>query len=296
MRRSRLRAKRVWRTSLILFVAGLILFLWSAEKPLKAVSISVAEIIRLPLIAVSFVDQKVTACWSVIQGLIDLHRHNQELREELLKLKIERNSLKEMVVAVERYQALFEFQQRCPYITLIAQVIGRDPTNWYRSLVIAKGEQDGVIAGMGVITPLGVVGRVLKVNRTFSIVQLILNRDSVITALVQRTRDEGIVQGTEDGQAMMKYLPPLSSVETGDVVVTSGLDEQFPKGMVIGIVGQVEKKITTPFKSATLTLHADFSGLEEVIVLLGTTPSDQDDGECYGGGSRDREGGAERIG
>jgi rod shape-determining protein MreC len=134
---------------------------------------------------------------------------------------------------------------------------------------------------MGVITPSGVVGRVLKVNRTFSVIQLILDRNNAITAVVQRTRDEGIIQGTDTGQVVMKYLPPLSSVETGDVVVTSGLDNRFPKGMIIGIINQVEKKTVTPFKSATLTPHADFSKLEEVVVLLETTSSDERDGECF---------------
>ncbi len=240
----------------------------------------------------SFVEQKFEAGSETLQQLIDLHGKNRALTDELTRVKTEQYRLKEIAAAAERYRMLFDFQQHCPYPTVVAQVIGRDPTNWHRSIVIAKGERDGITAGLGVITPLGVVGRVLKVNRTFSIVQLILDRDNAITALVQRTRDEGIIQGAENGQAMMKYLPPLSSVETGDVVVTSGLDDRFPKGMVIGIVNQVEKKTATPFKSATLTLHADFSKLEEVVVLLATSPLDEHAGKCFTQRKVDGEGGA----
>jgi len=280
MPRSRSRAKKAWKIFLVLLLTGLVLFPWAAEEPLNAIAVPIAEIINVPLTMVAFVERKLEAGGEILQGLVDLHGQNRVLTDELTRLKIEHNKLEEIAAAAERYRALFDFQQHCPYPTVVAQVIGRDPTNWHRSLVIAKGERDGVIVGMGVITPLGVVGRVLKVNRTFSIVQLILDRNNAITALVQRTRDEGIVQGAENGHAMMKYLPPLASVETGDVVVTSGLDDRFPKGMVIGIVSRVEKQTATPFKSATLTLHADFSTLEEVVVLLATTPLDGRDSEC----------------
>ena len=289
MPRSRLRAKKTWKIVLLLLLTGLVLFPWSAEEPLNVIAVPLAEIIKIPLTIVSFVERKLDAGGRAVLGLIDLHGQNQALTDELTRMKLEHIRLKEIAAAAERYHELFDFQQHCPFPTVVAQVIGRDPTNWHRSIVIAKGERDGVIAGLGVITPLGVVGRVLTVNRTFSIVQLILDRDNAITALVQRTRDEGIIQGAENGQAMMKYLPPLSSVETGDVVVTSGLDDRFPKGMVIGIVNQVEKKTATPFKSATLTLHADFSKLEEVVVLLATTPLDKRDGKCFTQRQDDRE-------
>lgn len=280
MLRSRSKAKKAWKIFLILLLTGLVLFPLSAKEPLNVIAVPLTEIIKVPLTIVSVIEQTLQAGGKAVQSLIDLHEKNQALTDELTRLKIEHNRLEEIEAAAERYRALFDFQQYCPYPTVVAQVIGRDPTNWHRSLVIAKGERDGVIAGMGVITPLGVVGRVLKVNRTFSVVQLILDRNNAITALVQRTRDEGIVQGVENGRAMMKYLPPLASVEIGDVVVTSGLDGRFPKGMLIGTVNWIEKKTATPFKSATLTPHADFSALEEVVVLQSTTPLEEHDSGC----------------
>tara|TARA_B100000315_G_scaffold259650_1_gene316505 strand:+ start:4422 stop:5294 length:873 start_codon:yes stop_codon:yes gene_type:complete len=278
---SRSRTKKAWNVFLILFLVGLAFSPFFAAKSLNVIAVPLAEIIKVPLTVTSSLERKLEEGGGVIRDLIDLYNQNQLLADELARMQIEQNRLKEIAAVAERYRLLFDFKQQCPYSTVVAQVIGRDPTNWHRSVVIAKGERDGVIAGMGVITPLGVVGRVLKVNRTFSVIQLILDRDNITTAVVQRTRDEGIVQGSENGQVIMKYLPPLSVVEPGDVVVTSGLDGRFPKGMVIGIVNQVEKKIATPFKSATLTLHEDFSKLEEVIVLLSTNVLGERGGECF---------------
>ncbi len=275
----------------MLFLGGLLLFPWSAAEPLNVISASVAEIIRLPLTAISLADRTLTSGWAMVGGLIDLYGENQQLQEELLRLRVERNSLKEMAAEAERYRAVFEFQQHCPYPTVVAQVIGRNPTNWHRTLIIAKGRRDGVVEGLGVVTPLGVIGRVLKVHRTFSIVQLVLDRDNAITAVVQRTRDEGIVQGTEDGRATLKYIPPLSSIKAGDVVVTSGLDDRFPKGMLIGVVDQVEQKVATPFKSASLTSYADFSRLEEVIVLLAIALPEGQGANCYTRVDRSEDGG-----
>jgi len=281
MRRSRSRVKQVWQVCLIFLLIALVLFPSSFETPLRLLSSLTVEVVQVPLNIAAFFNQKAMDVWSDVQGLIDLRTDNQKLREEVLRLNLEQNLLKEFEVAVDRYQKLFDFKQRCPYSTIVSEVIGRNPTNWYQSLVITKGEQDGIIPGLGVITPSGVVGRVFKVYRTFSIVQLILDRDSVVTGLVQRTRDEGIIQGSDNGEVIMKYLPPLSLLKTGDVVITSGLDDRFPKGMIVGTVKQIQNKEAGPFKSATLRPYADFSKLEEVIVLLDIVPSNEKSKTCF---------------
>ena len=281
MPHSRSRVRKRWGVIVALLLIGLVLVPLSADEPLGVIAAPFAEAVRVPLTIVSLVERKLDAMGATVQWLMELHDRNQLLADELTRMKIEHNRLKEVEAAAERYRVLLDFREQCPYPTIVAQVVGRHPTNWYRSLLIAKGKRDGIVSGMGVITPLGAIGRVFKVNRAFSVVRLITDRDSAITAVVQRTRDEGIVQGVENGQAVMKYLPPLSSVKTGDIVVTSGLDGRFPKGMVIGIIKRVEKRVATPFRSATLTLHADFSRLEEVVVLLATLPLDERDGGCF---------------
>src|SRR5205823_3230673 len=112
-----------------------------------------------------------------------------------------------------------ELQERLPYPTVAAQVVGLDSTNWYRSIVINKGRKNGLAADMGVVTPAGAVGRIVKAYDRFAIVLLLNDLNNAITGLVQRTRDEGIVEGTEKGLARIKYLPLLSTVKVGDQVV-----------------------------------------------------------------------------
>jgi rod shape-determining protein MreC len=149
-------------------------------------------------------------------------------------------------------------------------VIGRDPTNWYRSIVINKGRKDRLAADMGVVTPSGVVGRIVKAYDRFAIVLLLNDLNNAITGLVQRTRDEGIVEGTEKGLARIKYLPLLSTVKVGDQVVTSGLAGGFPRGLPIGTITKIERREAELFLSAEIAPDADFTKIEEVLVI--TTP------------------------
>jgi rod shape-determining protein MreC len=133
--------------------------------------------------------------------------------------------------------------------------------------MINKGSRDGVAVEMGVITPAGVVGRVIKAEPAVSQVLLITDRNSAVAALIQRTRDEGLVEGTEKGLARIKYLSLLADVKEGDLVLTSGLTGSFPKGLPIGTLGLVTKKELDLFQQAELTPNVDFSKIEEVLVV-----------------------------
>jgi rod shape-determining protein MreC len=165
---------------------------------------------------------------------------------------------------------LLNLKEELPYSTLPARVIARDPTNWYRSIVINKGQDDGIAVDMGVMTPTGAVGRVVKVHRQLAVVLLLIDRNNAVTGLVQRTRDEGIVEGTEKGLAWIKYLPLLSNVKVGDIVITSGLAGGFPRGLPIGRITRIERREAELFLSAEIQPDTDFGRLEEVLVI--TTP------------------------
>src|SRR5438445_5334940 len=120
---------------------------------------------------------------------------------------------------------------------------------------------------MGVMTPTGAVGRVVKVQRQLAVVLLLNDLNNAVTGLVQRTRDEGIVEGTEKGLAQIKYLPLLSTVKVGDQVVTSGLAGGFPRGLPIGTITKIERREAELFLSAEIALDADFTKIEEVMVI-----------------------------
>jgi rod shape-determining protein MreC len=117
------------------------------------------------------------------------------------------------------------------------------------------------------------VGRVVKTTSFSSMVLLITDSNNAVTGLIQRTRDEGIVEGTVQGRARMKYIPLLAAVQAGDKVVTSGLTGGFPKGLPIGTISRIDKAEGDLFQSAELVPEVDLRKLEEVLVILDPLPS-----------------------
>jgi rod shape-determining protein MreC len=167
----------------------------------------------------------------------------------------------------DRLRGMLALRLDAGYDVVAARVIGRDPSNWYRTVMIDKGEQDGVAVDMGVVVPAGVVGRVIKIGRDFAQVLLLTDRNSAVAAVVQRTRDEGIVEGAEGGLAQMRYIPLLSEAGPKDAVLTSGLGGGFPKGLVIGEIRSIVRREAVLFQEAQLVPAVDFSKLEEVLVI-----------------------------
>jgi rod shape-determining protein MreC len=162
-----------------------------------------------------------------------------------------------------------------------AQVIGRDTGNWYRTIILNKGESDGLQPDMGVITAAGVVGRIVKTTAATSVVLLVTDPNNAIAGLIQRTRDEGIVEGTTQGLARLKYIPLLSIMRTGDRVVTSGLVGGFPRGLAIGTITRIDKEEGALFQSAEMTPEVDANRVEEVLVIQ--SPYVSTEGERRGG-------------
>lgn len=205
--------------------------------------------------------------WSDYVFLVGVREENKKLREELYQLQNENIQQREAVAALERLEAFLEFKEQNPYPMIAARVIGRDPTNWYRTMIIDKGEKDGIHVDMGVIVPRGVVGRVMKTAPGVSQIQLLTDRNSAVAGLIQRTRDEGIIEGTEKGLARIKYLPALSESQEGDLILTSGLAGSFPKGLLVGRIHRVKRQDRALFQGAEVTPMVDFSRLEEVLVI-----------------------------
>jgi rod shape-determining protein MreC len=205
--------------------------------------------------------------WNGYIDLVSVQRENETLRQDLARLQNENIRLEEAALANDRLKQLLDLKKEMPYHLLAAEVIGRDPSNWYRTVMINKGTRDGVGIEMGVITPAGVVGRVIKADPASSQVLLLTDRNSAVAALIQRTRDEGLVEGTEKGFARIKYLSLLADLNEGDLVLTSGLTGVFPKGLQIGTLGRATKKELDLFQQAEVTPAVDFTKLEEVLVV-----------------------------
>jgi rod shape-determining protein MreC len=202
----------------------------------------------------------------------ETYAENRRLREEVRSLQTELQQRSFKAQESVRLRDLLELKQSVPLDTLAAQVVGRDGVPWFRTLTLDKGERDGIKLDAAVISATGVVGRVFAVGPHAARVQILLDRDSGAAALVERSRVSGVVSGQVAGpeagseDLALKYVSERADVAVGDLVVTSGLDRIYPKGLVLGrvrFVGQV----TGLFRDVRVEPSARFERLEEVLVV-----------------------------
>ncbi len=250
-----------------LFILILFLFPEMQERPVYFLSRPVVILLSGMQKGLVGIGGGLERFWDRYIHLTSVEEENRRLQGELARVLNENVRLREAALANERLKEALDLKTQRTYSVRVAAVIGRDPSNWYHSLMIDKGERDGVKAEMGVINPSGVVGRVIKTGPSFSQVLLLTDRNSAVAGLVQRTRDEGVVEGTERGLARIKYLSLLATATEGDFLITSGLTGIFPKGIPIGTLGPLTKREPDLFQQAEVTPSVDFSKLEEVLVI-----------------------------
>ncbi len=249
------------------FLLGFFLLPSQLQGVFQQVGGPVGWVLSWPFRAVAAVHDGIGDLWTGYVALQGVEEENTQLRKELEYLQGQNSQLREAASATERLTALLEFKAQALPTMVAAQVIGRDVGNWYRTIILNKGESDGLQPDMGVITAVGVVGRIVKTTAATSVVLLVTDPNNAIAGLIQRTRDEGIVEGTTQGLAHLKYIPLLSIMRTGDRVVTSGLVGGFPRGLAIGTITRIDKEEGALFQSAELTPEVDANRVEEVLVI-----------------------------
>jgi rod shape-determining protein MreC len=195
-----------------------------------------------------------------------VREENQALRTELGKLKLENQFLKSELEASERASALAAFQARSPSRTIAARVIATGTGANSKAVFVDRGSNAGVLRGMAVITPDGIVGRVLAAYPTAS--QVLLITDPVFAAGVisQKNRIQGTVKGQGHGSVLVDYIQNEQPVEVGEWFYTSGDDRVFPKGLPVGQVKIVRPGKT--FKEILVMPSGVQGGLEEVLIVL----------------------------
>jgi rod shape-determining protein MreC len=200
--------------------------------------------------------------------LVHLQKENVMLRQRIVEIQKDNYQLREMALTNDRLQKLLQFRENISPSVIAAEVIGQDPSSWFKSVTINKGEKDGLRKGMAVISSGGVIGQILKTGPYHSTVLLITDYNSDIDSIVQRTRAKAIVEGKGENRCQLKYLLRAEEVVIGDIVVTSGLGANFPKGLVVGEIKKVEKTGQGVFQYAELAPSVDLTKLEEVLVIL----------------------------
>ena len=208
----------------------------------------------------------------------ETYEANRRLEQRVRQLETELQARSARAQEAERLRELLALRKAVPMDTVAAQVVGRDGVPWFRSLTIDKGEADGIDLDAPVVSPTGVVGRVFAVGPHAARVQVLLDRDGGAGVLVERSRVPGVVSGQVSAQAsgaedlVLKYVPQRSDVAVGDVVVTSGLDHIYPKGLVVGRVRSVAAGAGL-FRDIRVEPSARFDRLEEVLVVRQARPS-----------------------
>lgn len=194
----------------------------------------------------------------------------QELRDQNQKFRVRLAELEEARLENERLRGLVELSQAQDLESLGARVIGRPASSWEGVITIDRGSSDGVAQGMPVVSTAGLLGQTVEVAAHSAKVRLITDQRSGVAALVQRSRADGIVHGSIDGDLTMDFVAQRAAAKAGDVVITSGMGGVYPKGLIIGEITSVERDASALYLDIEMTPAADIRGLEEVIVLVGT--------------------------
>ncbi|MBW2505869.1 MAG: rod shape-determining protein MreC [Deltaproteobacteria bacterium] len=218
--------------------------------------------------AISHASNYVSGFWDKYLALINVRRENEQLRQELLKYKIANIEYREAVATNIRLQKLLELKESLPPPTLTAEIIGKDPSLWFRTLTINRGSSDGVQKGMPVVTVEGVVGQVLTSSPNYSKVLLATDPNSAIDVITQKTRVQGIVKGLGREAFALHYVLKSAVVEKDDYVLTSGLGGVFPKGLMVGTVSGIKKSRRGMFQDIEIEPAVDFSQLEYLIIIM----------------------------
>jgi len=209
-------------------------------------------------------------------SLIGTAERNRELKQEVARLKSEIIRLNEYRLGNRRLSVLLEYKQLMSYRFdfLAASVVARDPGNWFGTVTLNKGFKDGVQDNMSVLTPEGLVGRVVSVSDATCEVLLITDPRSGVGALVQDNRTPGIVEGVTGGLGItrMIHISNDAPVEKGQAVITSGLSSIYPKGVPIGEITDLREESSGLFESAIIRPYTDFNRLEEVLIVRKVLP------------------------
>jgi len=206
--------------------------------------------------------------WDGYISLLDEHRENLRLREEIRGLNARIATGNEALQANERLTHLLDMKATVKAPTLAASVVGDDLSSWFRTMVIDQGSSSGIREGMAVIAADGVAGQIVKVAPTTSRVLLMTDHASGIAAVIQRSRARGVVKGKGEGLCSLEFTTREEDVKVGDTVVSSGIGGIFPKGLPIGEVTMVKRGEYGIFQTVTIRPAVNFSHLEEVLIVL----------------------------
>ncbi len=200
-------------------------------------------------------------------NLINVKKRNADLTKKLEKLQLENEKIVELEKENERLAGLLQLSQQKPNDLIAARVTGEDVMNWFKCVIIDKGRSSGVREKMPVITPAGIVGQAVEVNRWHSKVMIINDTNSAVDTYITGKHTRGIVEGTGQTIVKLKYVQKNDDMEVGDKLITSGKDGVYPKGLAVGIIIAINKNMPGLFADIDVMPFNNFKKLDEVLVV-----------------------------
>jgi rod shape-determining protein MreC len=273
-------------TFVILAILALILHQLGQLQPLEDIALGVLQPLFRGALGVSQGAQDLTGGFGDVTAL---REQIHQLQSQVNELAINSVRVRELENENALLRQQLSYKQSNPDFDLVgaavlernpdvARVVGEDPTNLTRYIIVDQGSAEGIKVGMPVATPQGLVGRVTAVGTHWAKALLITDPSSSVNAVVQSTRATGVVQGETGNlvtnELIIKYVPQGEAIQVGDLILTSGLGGSFPKRIVIGQVTEVRKHDIDLFQEATIRPTVDFTRLEFVLILKKFTPSD----------------------
>lgn len=217
----------------------------------------VGSVVAAPFHAIGNVVSNVTAPQ---ETLSELREQNEQLTAEVAKLT-------EAEKTAERLEGLLGLQSTYSLESTAARIVGGSSDAWSQTVTIDKGTIDGLEVGMAVCNSGGAIGQIVEVSASSSTVRLLTDENSGISAMVQRSRAQGILQGQPDGSLLLNYVTADSDVSVGDIVITSSLGGVFPKGLPLGTVTSVNRASNATYYTVTVRAQSLAENNEEVLVI-----------------------------
>lgn len=245
----------------------LLAFQIKREHDVRLIRYWAAEVVTPGARAGTWTISKMGGVWTGYVALHSARAENETLRREVSELRLRNRELESQAGEAQRLAALLNFRESHPEAPMLAaQVIGASADPASHTLFINRGERDRVRRNQAVITPDGIVGKIVEVLPGTAQVLLIDDKDSGVGALFAETRTHGVIKGSGDPQPRMEYVGNDEKVHTGEMILTSGEDRIFPKGLLVGTVADVSPGY--PFQVIHVRPGARLDRLEDVLILL----------------------------
>ncbi len=263
--------RRLRSVMLVLVFVSVFLYIFSLNfrtpSKMDVLQRSVTETVSPPILLLGRIFSGFEEFFHQYIWLKNLRVENESLKRENAELESKVTAYQEAYVENQRLRRLLDFKTSISAETIPAQVIMHDLTGWFQTLMVDKGFNDGIAPDMPVVNDEGLIGRVLDVSDRHCRVLLVTDQGSAIDAVVQRNRVRGILCGKDANGCLLKYIRGNLDIREGDLVITSGKDGVYPKGLRLGVIQAAYKDPVDLFQKIEVKPLVRLSALEEVLII-----------------------------